>query len=142
VSVTVGTLCTPVIFFTEQLAFQSELDFFGLRRGWLFSNLLGAAYLQMYWLMTSVGELSRCEHYGRIISLSRPRPEGRKRRRNRRFCDDACPKLTIEVRKKPGCLEAAGPRCTNYYTNGTPIQPRTSHEHARATTSKFSGGLA
>ncbi len=101
VSVTVGKLCTPVIFFTEQLAFQSELDFSGLRRGWLFSNLLGAAYLQMYWLMTSVGELSRCEHCGRIISLSRPSPEGRKRRRDRRFCDDACRQAHHRSKKKP-----------------------------------------
>lgn len=61
-----------------------------VRNVWRFKNLLGAAYLQMYWLMTSGGELSRCTHCGRIMSLSRPNPEGRKPRRDRKFCDDAC----------------------------------------------------
>ena len=62
----------------------------GVRSIWIFDNLLGAAYLQMYWLMTSGGELARCEHCGRLLSLARSRPDGRKRRRDRRFCDDAC----------------------------------------------------
>ena len=61
-----------------------------VRAGWGFKNLLGAMYLQMYWLMAAGGTLRRCEHCGRIISLSRPRPESRKRRQDKRFCDDAC----------------------------------------------------
>jgi hypothetical protein len=57
---------------------------------WTFDNLLGAMYLQMYWLMTLSDSIVRCEHCGRIISLGRPHPEGRKRRSDKRFCDDAC----------------------------------------------------
>jgi hypothetical protein len=57
---------------------------------WTFDNLLGAMYLQMYWLMTSSESIARCEHCGLIISLGRPHPEGRKRRSDKRFCNDAC----------------------------------------------------
>jgi hypothetical protein len=61
-----------------------------VRSTWSFHDLLGAMYLQMYWLVASGGDLTRCEHCGRMISLSRPHPEGRKGRRDKRFCDDAC----------------------------------------------------
>jgi hypothetical protein len=61
-----------------------------VRAGWGFKNLLGAMYLQKYWLMAAGGTLRRCENCGRIISLSRPSPESRKRRQDKRFCDDAC----------------------------------------------------
>ena len=57
---------------------------------WTFDTLLGAMYLQMYWIMASSDSKTRCEHCGRIISLGRPHPDGRKRRRDKRFCDDAC----------------------------------------------------
>jgi hypothetical protein len=57
---------------------------------WEFDNLLGAMYLQMWWLMASAGDITRCEFCGRIVSLARSHPEGRKRRRDKRFCDDAC----------------------------------------------------
>ena len=67
---------------------------------WTFDNLLGAMYLQMYWLMVSGGDITRCEHCGRIISLARPHPEGRKRRRDRRFCDDACRQAHHRSKKK------------------------------------------
>ena len=56
----------------------------------VFWNLLGAMYLQMYWLIASGGDVTRCEYCGRILSHAKPHPEGRKRRRDRRFCDDAC----------------------------------------------------
>ena len=55
-----------------------------------FFNLLGAMYLQMYWLIASGGNVVRCEHCSRIISHARPHPAGRKSRRDKRFCDDAC----------------------------------------------------
>jgi len=61
-----------------------------VRPFWRFDNLLAALYLQMHWLLSSGGELSRCENCGRVISLARTHQEGRKRRRDRRFCDDAC----------------------------------------------------
>lgn len=61
-----------------------------LKMRWTFENLLGAMYLQMWWVMLSGGDLVRCEHCGRLMSLTRPNPEGRKRRRDKRFCNDAC----------------------------------------------------
>ena len=57
---------------------------------WYFDDLLGAMYLQMYWLLASGGNLVRCEYCKRMVSLARPHPQGRKRRRDKRFCDDAC----------------------------------------------------
>jgi hypothetical protein len=57
---------------------------------WEFDSLVGAMYLQMYWLLESGGDVTRCEHCGRIISLGRPHPGGRKRRSDKRFCDEAC----------------------------------------------------
>ena len=57
---------------------------------WSFDNPLGAMYLQMWWVVTSSGDLSRCEHCSRLISLTRPSPGARKRRSDKRFCNDAC----------------------------------------------------
>jgi hypothetical protein len=57
---------------------------------WQFDNLVGALYLQAYWMMTSGEELTRCRYCGRVISLARPHPEGRKSRRDKKYCDDAC----------------------------------------------------
>jgi hypothetical protein len=34
---------------------------------WRFKSLLGAMYMQMYWLMASGSELTRCEYCGRLI---------------------------------------------------------------------------
>ncbi len=67
---------------------------------WNFDNLLGAAYLQMHWLMTSGDELARCEYCGRVLSLARPHPEGRKRRQDKRFCDDACRQAHHRAKKR------------------------------------------
>ena len=72
----------------------------GLSTAWQFDNLVGAMYLQAYWMMTSGDELTRCEYCGRIISLSRPHPEGRKSRRDKRFCDDACRQANHRSKKK------------------------------------------
>ena len=58
--------------------------------GWTFDNLLGAMYLQMFWLMASGEDLARCEHCGLVMSLGHAAPGGRKRRQDKRFCDDAC----------------------------------------------------
>lgn len=88
VTQTVSSLCRPGVSF-EGLA-KGEPDASGIRSAWFFNNLLGAAYLQIYWLMTSAGELARCEYCGGVMSLARPRPGDRKRRRDKRFCNDAC----------------------------------------------------
>jgi hypothetical protein len=55
-------------------------------------NLLGALYLQFYWLITSADELSRCKQCNRIISYALPVEgnEKRKPRKDKVFCDDRC----------------------------------------------------
>jgi hypothetical protein len=65
-------------------------DLTTVHTAWGFDNLMGAMYLQMWWLIASAGDITRCEFCGRLVSLARSRPEGRKRRRDKRFCDDAC----------------------------------------------------
>ena len=81
----VAGLCSPGLTVKE-----GARDVADVTARWYFKSLLGAMYLQMYWLMAAGSDLARCEHCGRLISLSRPHPEGRKRRRDKRFCDDAC----------------------------------------------------
>lgn len=85
VVLTVGDECFPVLRPSERVSDPSKIS-----AGWSFKSLRGAMYLQMYWLMAAGGDVTRCEYCGRIISLARPHPEGRKRRRDKRFCDDAC----------------------------------------------------
>lgn len=58
--------------------------------GWGIRNLLGAMYLQMYWLMGAGGDVTRCRYCGRIISLTQSHPAARKVRQDKRFCDNAC----------------------------------------------------
>lgn len=65
-------------------------DLFKARIMWEFDNLLGAMYLQMFWLIGSDDGLGRCEYCGRTFFFARTQPEGRKPRRDKRFCDDAC----------------------------------------------------
>jgi hypothetical protein len=69
----------------ERPSVSNEMDV-----SWTYDTLLGAMYLQMYWLIASSESTTRCEHCGRMISLGRPHPDGRKRRRDKRFCNDAC----------------------------------------------------
>jgi hypothetical protein len=55
-------------------------------------NLLGAMFLQFFWLITSSGDLSHCRHCGRIISYALPMSAGRARkpRKDKEFCDSRC----------------------------------------------------
>ncbi len=56
-------------------------------------NLLGAMYLQFYWLITSAGDLSRCKHRGRFLSYAPPisaTGKTRKPRNDKEFCDSRC----------------------------------------------------
>ena len=85
----VQRLCRPTLYFTPKYL-RSETIVSGISDTWEFANLLGAAYLQMWWLMTSEGEVARCEYCHRIMSLARSGPHGRKRRRDKRFCSDSC----------------------------------------------------
>ena len=66
-----------------------------LNASWGVRNLLGAMYLQFFWLVTSAGDLSRCKYCGRIISYAPPIPIGkehkaRKPRKDKEFCDSRC----------------------------------------------------
>jgi hypothetical protein len=81
----VGALCRPILSVNE-----GSSDPASVTATWNFHSLLGAMYLQIYWLVAAGSELTRCEYCGRLISLARPYPESRKRRRDKRFCDDAC----------------------------------------------------
>jgi hypothetical protein len=62
----------------------------GVRAIWNFKNLLGAMYLQMYWLIGAGGDITSCKYCGRIISLTSPLPSARKTRQDKKFCDNAC----------------------------------------------------
>jgi hypothetical protein len=59
---------------------------------WRVRNLLGAIYLQFFWLITSTGDLSRCKHCSGTISYAPPLPEseGRKPRKDKEFCNSRC----------------------------------------------------
>ncbi len=72
----------------------------GLTTWWEFDNLIGAMYLQAHWMVTSGDELTHCENCGMPISFARPHPDGRKRRRDKRFCDDACRQAHHRSKKK------------------------------------------
>ena len=76
-------------------------DLSTVHTAWNFDSLIGAMHLQMWWLMASAGDITRCEFCGRIVSLARSRPEGRKHRRDKRFCDDACRQAHHRSKKKP-----------------------------------------
>jgi hypothetical protein len=58
--------------------------------GWRFTNLLGAMYLQMYWLMAAGADVAHCEYCGRIMPLATPILGARKPRSDKRFGDDNC----------------------------------------------------
>lgn len=67
---------------------------------WSFKNLLGAMYLQIFWLMGAGSKLGRCEQCGGMISLTRSHPRGRKPRNDKRFCDDACRQANHRKKQK------------------------------------------
>jgi hypothetical protein len=89
VHVVVRKRCHMIPHSTEEIGSLETLTS-GIRSSWEFDKLLGAAYLQMWWLMSSGGDVTRCEYCRRIMSLARPHPNGRKRRRDKRFCSDSC----------------------------------------------------
>jgi hypothetical protein len=60
---------------------------------WPPRNLLGAMYLQMYHVMISSAELSKCKYCGRIISYAPPilgSATSRKPRKDKEFSDSRC----------------------------------------------------
>ena len=95
VELTVRDECFPTLYPRTIVSDPSKI-----RAGWGIKSLRGAMYMQMYWLMATGGDVTRCEYCGRIISLARPYPEGRKRRSDKRFCDDACRQAHHRSRKR------------------------------------------
>ena len=91
----VSSNCSPALRVEE-----GARDPSGVAAQWNFKSLLGAMYLQMYWLMAAGSDLTRCEYCGFPLSLARPNPEGRKRRSDKRFCDDACRQAHHRSKKK------------------------------------------
>jgi hypothetical protein len=65
-------------------------DLSNIETVWDFDSLYGAMYLEMWWLIISGNNIGRCEFCGNPISLGRSHPDARKRRRDRKFCNDAC----------------------------------------------------
>jgi hypothetical protein len=65
-----------------------------LGASWGFRNLIGAMYLQFYWLITSRAEIKRCKYCDRIISLAPPTTsdgkKGRKPRSDKKYCNKSC----------------------------------------------------
>jgi hypothetical protein len=90
-------LCRPTIVRKKG---TPPLDTSGFRRGWRFCNLLGAAYLQAFWLITSDDELSRCKYCRRIMALSQVHMNGRKQRTDKKFCNAACRQAAHRVKKQ------------------------------------------
>ena len=81
----VSSYCIPALWVEE-----GSRDPSGVTAEWNFKSLFGAMYLQMYWLMGSGGNVTRCRYCGRIVSLTSPLPGARKIRQDKKFCDDAC----------------------------------------------------
>jgi hypothetical protein len=81
--------CYIILSFTEEIESLETLTS-GIRDSWEFGNLLDAAYLQMWWLMSSGGDVTPCNYCRRIMSLARAHPNGRNLRRDKRFCSDSC----------------------------------------------------
>lgn len=77
---------------SSRLFLDNELTPKSLAPSWWPRNLLGAMYLQFFWLVATGGDLSRCRHCGRIISYAPmvPSSTGRKSRKDKEFCNSRC----------------------------------------------------
>jgi len=69
--------------------------------GWSFTSLLGAMWLQMFWLLTATEEPQRCRNCDKIIAYEQPpqlmqgmkrddRSAGYRTRIDKKFCDKKC----------------------------------------------------
>jgi len=62
-------------------------------QGWSFTNLLGAMWLQMFWLLTTAEAPARCRQCDNIIAYEQPeQPQGTKKRgrKKEKFCSKQC----------------------------------------------------
>jgi hypothetical protein len=86
--------------------------------GWSFTNLLGAMWLQMFWLLTATETPRRCRQCERIIAYEQPeqlmqgtkkndRSGGYRTRRDKTFCDKRCrDRYQYRTKTKPRRLAA------------------------------------
>lgn len=100
------TECFPQLLGSSNLAFEAAYGF---------RSLLGAMYLQMYWLMTAKGDVRRCKAPGclRVITFDQPKQQGDhwkkndrsmgyRTRRDKVFCSPACKQRDYDHRKRQG----------------------------------------
>ena len=98
------TECYPQLVGASDLSFEPVYGF---------RSLLGAMYLQMYWLMTYKGNVRRSKEPGcpRVITFDQPeqprdpwihndRSRGYKTRVDKVFCSPACKQRDYDRRKK------------------------------------------
>lgn len=95
----VQTLCRQEMIFEMDPEVQPGPSSFSGTQ-WVFDNLLGAMYLQMYWLFLSGSNLTRCENCGSPIPLHRTHSSHRKPPRHKRFCNDACRQAAHRARRQ------------------------------------------
>jgi hypothetical protein len=86
--------------------------------GWSFTNLLGAMWLQMFWLLTATEMPRRCRQCHKIIAYEQPeqpmqgtkpndRSGGYRTRRDKMFCDKRCrDRYQYRTKTKPRRLAA------------------------------------
>jgi hypothetical protein len=71
------------------------------KAGWSFTNLLGAMWLQMFWLLTATETPRRCRQCDRIVAYEQPdqpmqgtkknnRSGGYRTRKDKKYCDETC----------------------------------------------------
>lgn len=83
--------CYPTLHIDQEDPLKVEMDFG-------YKNLLGAMYLQFYWLITSNKGLPRCECCTRIIPPLHSK--GRKRRNDSVHCSSACRQAAYRERQR------------------------------------------
>lgn len=82
------------------------------RRGWGFKNLLGAMYLQMFWLLTEPGQVRRCQASGcnKVLIIEQPEEapgyatgthRQYKTRTDKQHCNHACVMRRIRRDNRP-----------------------------------------
>ncbi len=98
--------CYPQLLGTSDVTFETSYGF---------RSLLGAMYLQKYWLMTAKGGVRRCKEPGcpRVITFDQPKQQGDpwekndrsigyRARRDKVFCGPACKQRDYDRRKRMG----------------------------------------
>ncbi len=93
---TIQALCRPCLIRSRDDDF---LDMSTLRQGWEFENLLGAVYLQAYWLVTAGRHIKRCRNCGGIVVPDPQKGAKRRVRSDKTYCGGACRQARYRERK-------------------------------------------